>query len=162
LQLGLGISKGERMDFAVQKAVELGVAAITPLFTERCMVKLDSTRLAKRHEHWWGILVSACEQSGRRRLPVLHPAAGLTDWLENASPGLLLDHRAGQGLSQLPRPAGGLSLLVGPEGGLSGHEREQARHAGLVGVRMGPRVMRTETAPLAAIAAMQVLWGDMG
>jgi 16S rRNA (uracil1498-N3)-methyltransferase len=162
IHLGIGISKGERMDYAVQKAVELGVAEITPLFTERCVVKLDEKRLAKRLAHWHGVLVSACEQSGRRRLPTLHPAAKLDAWLQRAAPGLLLDHRAEQALSQLPAPAGGLSLLVGPEGGLSESERDRAHKAGLTGVRLGPRVMRTETAPLAAIAAMQVLWGDMG
>jgi 16S rRNA (uracil1498-N3)-methyltransferase len=162
LHLGLGISKGERMDFAIQKAVELGVAEITPLFTERCVVKLDAQRLAKRLDHWQGVLVAACEQSGRRRLPLLHPATSLDEWLATAAPGILLDHRAEHGLTALPRPADGLSLLVGPEGGLSATERQQARDAGLTGVRLGPRVMRTETAPLAAIAAMQVLWGDMG
>jgi 16S rRNA (uracil1498-N3)-methyltransferase len=162
LHLGLGISKGERMDFAIQKAVELGVAAITPLFTERCVVKLDSQRLAKRLEHWQGVLVAACEQSGRRRLPSLHPASSLADWLVAAAPGVILDHRAAHSLNTLPRPGEALSLLVGPEGGLSPSEHQQAHAAGLTGVRLGPRVLRTETAPLAAIAAMQVLWGDMG
>lgn len=162
LHLGLGISKGERMDFAIQKAVELGVAAITPLFTERCVVRLAGERLARRQEHWRGVLIAACEQSGRRRLPRLNEATPLDHWLPGAAPGVLLDHRAGQGLAQLARPADGLSLLVGPEGGLSETERQQARNAGLTGIRLGPRVMRTETAPLAAIAAMQVLWGDMG
>lgn len=162
VHLGLGISKGERMDFAIQKAVELGVAAITPLFTERCVVKLDAARLEKRLAHWRGVLVGACEQSGRRRLPTLHPATTLDAWLADAPPGLLLDHRAEQGLTGLPRPTGALSLLVGPEGGLSEAERTSAADAGLTGVRLGPRVMRTETAPLAAIAAIQVLWGDMG
>lgn len=162
LHLGLGISKGERMDFAIQKAVELGVAAITPLFTERCVVKLDAARLEKRLAHWHGVLVGACEQCGRRRLPPLHAATALHDWLAQAGPGLLLDHRAEQGLTDLPRPGAGLSLLVGPEGGLGETERTAAGAAGLTGVRLGPRIMRTETAPLAAIAAMQVLWGDMG
>ncbi len=163
IHLGLGISKGERMDFAIQKAVELGVAAVTPLFTARCVVRLDAQRLAKRLAHWQGVLIAACEQSGRCRLPKLHPAATLDDWLEQAAPGLLLDHRAGHGLTELVRPGReGLSLLVGPEGGLAEDERQQARLAGWTGVRLGPRVMRTETAPLAAIAAIQVLWGDMG
>jgi 16S rRNA (uracil1498-N3)-methyltransferase len=162
VHLGLGISKGERMDFAIQKAVELGVAAITPLFTERCVVKLDEQRLAKRLAHWHGVLVGACEQSGRRRLPALHAACRLDDWLTSAAPGLLLDHRAEHTLTSLERPQDSLSLLVGPEGGLSEAERTRAGQAGLTGIRMGPRVMRTETAPLAALAAMQVLWGDMG
>lgn len=162
LHLGLGISKGERMDFAIQKAVELGVAAITPLFSARCVVRLDGERLARRQAHWQGVLVAACEQSGRRRLPLLHPAVSLDDWLAAAAPGVLLDHRAEHGLAGLSRPAGALSLLVGPEGGLAPAERDRAAAAGLCGVRLGPRVLRTETAPLAAIAALQVLWGDMG
>lgn len=163
IHLGLGISKGERMDFAIQKAVELGVSGITPLFTRRCVVRLDAKRLEKRLAHWNGVLIAACEQSGRRRLPTLHPAVELDSWLQHAAPGLLLDHRARQGLNSLGRPAAtGISLLVGPEGGLGDDERQRACAAGLTGVRLGPRVMRTETAPLAAIAAMQVIWGDMG
>lgn len=161
LRLGIGISKGERLEFALQKAVELGVAEIQPLFTERTVVRLDGERLAKRAQHWQGILIAACEQSGRRRLPRLAPAARLADWLGQHQPGgLLLDPRAERALSDLPPPCGPLTLLVGPEGGLSERERTAARTHGFTGVRLGPRILRTETAPLAALAAIQALWGD--
>lgn len=161
IHLGVGISKGDRMDLVIQKSVELGVGAITPLFTARCVVRLSDERLQKRLAHWQGVLIGACEQSGRRRLPDLHAASQLEDWLSGAAPGLLLDHRASRGLLDLTPPAGRLSLLVGPEGGLSADERAQAGEMGFQAVRLGPRVLRTETAPLAALAAIQVLWGDM-
>jgi 16S rRNA (uracil1498-N3)-methyltransferase len=160
LHLGIGISRGERMDFAIQKSVELGVTAITPLFTERSVVQLDAGRLDRRIAHWQGVVVSACEQSGRSRLPVLRAAAGLADWLKTRDGGLMLDHRAPRSLAALPDPGNALTLLVGPEGGLSGTERELAAAHRFIGVRLGPRVMRTETAPLAALAAIQALWGD--
>jgi 16S rRNA (uracil1498-N3)-methyltransferase len=162
--LGLGITKGERMDFALQKAVELGAATLAPLFTERTVVKLRDDRLDKRHAHWHGVIVAACEQSGRRRLPQLAPAQRLAAWL-NALPadhnGLLLHHRAEHALSALPPPpVARVTLLVGPEGGLAPDERAAALGRGFAAVRLGPRVMRAETAPLAALAALQTLWGD--
>ncbi len=162
IHLGIGISKGERMDLALQKAVELGVSAITPLSTARSVVRLSSQRWEKKAEHWRGVIVAACEQSGRRRLPDLAPVASLEQWLPcpDATTCLLLDHRATRTLPQLPPPDGAVRLLVGPEGGLNDDEREQALAAGFTGVRLGPRVLRTETAPLAAIAAIQTLWGD--
>ncbi|MTW22385.1 16S rRNA (uracil(1498)-N(3))-methyltransferase [Allochromatium palmeri] len=161
IHLALGISKGERMDFAIQKAVELGVTRITPLFTRRAQVRLDGARLDKRLEHWRGVVVSACEQSGRRRLPALEPALELETWLESPhTGGLLLDPLAERALPALSAPASGLTLLIGPEGGLDPREREAARCHGFQGVRLGPRILRTETAPLAAIAVIQALWGD--
>jgi 16S rRNA (uracil1498-N3)-methyltransferase len=163
ITLALGISKGERMDLSLQKAVELGVWALQPLFTERSVVRLRDDRLGKRMQHWQGVVISACEQSGRRRLPALAEPHRLTDWLAQTASGdgLLLDHRSERPLTALPPPAGnGLTLLVGPEGGLAPQERAMAGARGFVGVRLGPRVMRTETAPLAAIAAIQSLWGD--
>lgn len=161
IHLAIGVSKGERMDFAIQKAVELGVSRITPLFTRRAQVRLDGERLDKRMAHWRGVLVAACEQSGRRRLPLLDPAQALDPWLETPrAGGLLLDPRAESALAERPAPESGVTLLVGPEGGLSPEELAQARRQGFVGVRLGPRILRTETAPLAAIAAMQALWGD--
>lgn len=161
IHLALGISKGERMDFAIQKAVELGVTRITPLFTRRAQVRLDGARLDKRLEHWRGVIVSACEQSGRRRLPVLEPMRELDAWLERPhTGGLLLDPLAERALTALPTPESGLTLLIGPEGGLDPRELEAARCQGFQGVRLGPRILRTETAPLAAIAVIQVLWGD--
>lgn len=162
LDLGLCLSKGDRMDFAVQKSVELGVSLVTPLLSERCMVRLPRQRMQKRLQHWRAVAIAACEQSGRRRLPQLNDTALLPDWLALPVDGhsLLLDPNASITLAQLPPPDGGVRLLIGPEGGLSEAERLQADALGFSAVRLGPRVLRTETAPLAAIAAIQVLWGD--
>lgn len=162
VHLAIGISKGERMDFAIQKAVELGVTGITPLITERCQVRLPSERQEKRLQHWQQVIISACEQSGRRCIPVLNQVSELNEWLGSGTVpgGLLLDHRAEQALHKLEPPKGAVTLLIGPEGGLSADERTRAASAGFTGVRLGPRVLRTETAPLAAIAAIQTLWGD--
>ena len=162
LHLAIGVSRGERMDFVVQKAVELGVASIRPLLTERSVVRLDAARRERRHGHWHGVLVAACEQSGRRRLPRLHPTLPLADWLPTVgATALLLDPQAERSLALLPAPRGEATLLVGPEGGLSADERGRAVGAGFVPVRLGPRILRTETAPVAALAAMQALWGDL-
>lgn len=161
ITLALGVSRGERMDLALQKAVELGVSAIQPLFTTRSLVRLSGERLAKRHAHWRGVIIAACEQSGRRRLPRLEPPASLARWLACGHPdGILLHHAAEAALTELPPPDATLTLLIGPEGGLTPEEREQAQTQGLTPVRLGPRILRTETAPLAAIAAVQALWGD--
>jgi len=161
IHLGIGVSKGERMDFAIQKAVELGVTGISALFTERSLVRLDGARLQRRRQHWRGVMVAACEQSGRRRLPKLTAGASLELWLEQQHPSpLLLDHRSTTRLADLAVPAGALTLLAGPEGGLAPGEHTLARQAGFRSVRLGPRVLRTETAPLAALAAIQALWGD--
>ncbi|MGA7979335.1 MAG: 16S rRNA (uracil(1498)-N(3))-methyltransferase [Chromatiaceae bacterium] len=163
LHIGLGISKGERMDFALQKAVELGVCQITPLFTDRSVVRLEGARLAQRAQHWRGVVIAASEQSGRRRLTDLASPARLYDWLERGHicP-LLLDHRGAIPLTGIPAPDRGLTLLVGPEGGLAASERVRAQQAGFTAVRLGPRILRTETAPLAALAVVQALWGDLG
>ncbi|HSO82578.1 16S rRNA (uracil(1498)-N(3))-methyltransferase [Thiocapsa sp.] len=163
IHLALGVSKGERMDYALQKSVELGVGRITPLFTERSQVHLSGPRLERRLDHWRGILIGACEQSGRRRLPHLAPAVTYSDWLsDHAGGGLLLDPEGARPLTALPAPGATITLLIGPEGGLSPRERASARARGLEGVRLGPRILRTETAPLAAIAVIQALWGDLG
>lgn len=161
IHLAIGVSKGTRMDFALQKAVELGVASVTPLITERTVVRLSDERTARRMNHWLGIIIHACEQSGRRWMPALGPVMQLDDWLEQDSfPGLLLDHEADKCLRDIDRPEHGVSILAGPEGGLSTHEKQLARNKGMQEIRLGPRIMRTETAPLAAIAAMQLHWGD--
>ncbi len=161
IHLGIGISRGERMDLVVQKATELGVSAITPLFTERCEVKLKGERAEKKHAHWQQIVVSACEQCGRNRLPVVHPATGIGEWLaaSRCDIRLVLHHRA----DPLPLDSAPLSaaLLVGPEGGLAEAEISAAEAAGFQSLALGPRVLRTETAPLAAIALLQGRWGDM-
>jgi 16S rRNA (uracil1498-N3)-methyltransferase len=162
IHLAIGISKGERMDFALQKAVELGVRRITPLLTERSVVRLSAERQEKRLLHWRGIIIAACEQSGRARIPECRKIQTLPGWLDSThgERGILLDHRADAGLSQLQPPTAQINLLVGPEGGLSPDERRLAAEHQLEAVRLGPRVLRTETAPLAAISAIQVLWGD--
>lgn len=161
IRLAVGISKGERMDYTIQKSVELGVSRISPLFTERSVVQLRGERLDRRMAHWQGILIGACEQSGRRRLPGLDAAMAFADWIATTPTGtLVLDPQADQPLVALSPPEAVVTLLVGPEGGLSPRERRQAQAHGMCPVRLGPRVLRTETAPLAAIAAIQALWGD--
>lgn len=164
LNLLLGVSKGERMDFAIQKTVELGVTRILPVFTARSVVRLQGERMQRRMDHWRNIIVSACEQSGRCRLPRLDRARNLSQATESLSADLrlLLHHGGASGLDALPPPQRGIDLLVGPEGGLEQTEIQLARNHGFVPIRLGPRIMRTETAPLAALAAIQTLWGDFG
>lgn len=163
ITLAQGISKGERMDWAIQKAVELGAGAIAPIITERCNVKLDAERWEKKREHWRGVIIAACEQSGRAVLPALAPICTLDAWLAQDFDGLglTLDPRSERGLGSLPRPQGELRLLIGPEGGLSEAEIDHATRAGYLGLRLGPRVLRTETAAIAAIAALQTRFGDL-
>jgi 16S rRNA (uracil1498-N3)-methyltransferase len=162
IQLAVGVSRGERMDFVIQKAVELGVASILPLLTERSVVRLDDERADRRQAHWRGVMIAACEQSGRRRLPVLDPVVAWPCWpLPVGRTRLLLDPVAAATLADLSPPVHAVTLLAGPEGGLTETERARARRAGFTPVRLGPRILRAETAPLAALAAMQVLWGDM-
>ncbi len=161
--LAQGVSRGDKMDYTVQKAVELGVAAIQPLLTERGGVDLSGDRLTRKVQHWRGILIGACEQCGRNHLPELREPLPLAAWLNQpVEPGwcLLLDPQAERGLRGLERPEGAVTLLIGSEGGLSSAEIAQARAAGFVGVRLGPRILRTETAGVAVLAAVQALWGD--
>lgn len=163
ITLAQGVSRGERMDYTVQKAVELGVTRIEPVTTSRGVVRLDPTRARQKAEHWQAIVVSACEQCGRSRVPPVGPVTPFPDWLARGRgdrAGLLLDPGSSRRLNELPPPVGGISLLAGPEGGLTDAEREDALRAGFVAIRLGPRVLRTETAALAALAAMQALWGD--
>lgn len=157
------VSKGERMDYTIQKAVELGVTAIVPLLSVRSVVKLDGERWEKKLEHWRGIVVSACEQSGRTRLPPVLAPQKYEAWVAapSAAPRLVLAPMAAQPLRAVT-PATAVSLLVGPEGGLSDPEIDAARRAGCTAITLGPRVLRTETAGVAALAALQALWGDLG
>lgn len=163
ITLAQGVSRGERMDYTIQKAVELGISTIVPLDTEHSVVSLKGDRLQKKLEHWRGVIVSACEQCGRNTLPQLLPLTSLQEWLRQPSTGLqlLLDHRAGSGVSSLQPPQGGCTLLVGPEGGLSEQERHAAINSGYQGMRLGPRVLRTETAALTALSLLQSRWGDL-
>lgn len=159
--LGLGISRGDRMDWAVQKAVELGVTQLTPLVTERCVIKFNDDKKQQRLQHWQGIIQHAAEQSGRTRLPTLGEIAGLTDWVDQQQDlRVFLDPYAEQSLADLHPENNRVTLLSGPEGGFSDQERQIARAAGFVPVRMGARILRTETAVLAALTAVQTLWGD--
>lgn len=139
------------------------MSAIQPLLTEYGGVGLSDERWFKKLQHWRGIIVGACEQCGRNRLPNLRDPATLSDWLARpAEPGprWLLDPSAEAGLCELEPPVERITLVVGPEGGFSGEEIRQARAAGFAGVRLGPRILRTETAGVAALAAVQALWGD--
>ena len=162
IHLGIGVSRGERMDWVVQKATELGVAEITPLYTERTEVRLRGDREARKLQHWQQVAISACEQSGRSCLPQVHAPGTVPGWTGDCEDAqrLVLHHRA----SPLPATASSptsLSLLVGPEGGLSEAEIATAMAAGFLPLALGPRVLRTETAPLAALAILQAHWGDM-
>jgi 16S rRNA (uracil1498-N3)-methyltransferase len=162
IHLCLAISKGERMDFAIQKSVELGVSEITPLFSQRCVINLQGERLHKREQHWRKVILSACEQSGRCRVPILNSAVELPSWLETShqGTGLVLDPKSETGIGSIDKPADKITILIGPEGGLSEAEIASAKTRGFKGISLGPRILRTETAPLAAIASMQTLWGD--
>ncbi|QHS09276.1 16S rRNA (uracil(1498)-N(3))-methyltransferase [Sinimarinibacterium sp. NLF-5-8] len=162
LRLAQCVSKGERMDFTLQKAVELGVTRITPILSARAVVKLDEDRWSKKLEHWQGVIISACQQSGRTRIPTLVAPVKLDAWLtqQDFGLGVLLDPAAHTSLATLPAPGGAVTLLIGPEGGLADDEIARAQTAGMIGVRMGPRILRTETAGLAALAALQARLGD--
>ena len=162
IHLGQGISRGDRMDFAIQKAVELGVTEITPLFTERCGVKLDGERLAKRNEQWQKIAISACEQSGRSIVPVVHPAISLDNWLAQSTKELKLTlHPWAKDTIKTLIPNTQIRLVIGPEGGFSEQEMTCTSAAGFCGIQLGPRVLRTETAALTAISALQLQFGDL-
>ncbi|MCP1728413.1 16S rRNA (uracil1498-N3)-methyltransferase [Natronospira proteinivora] len=157
-----GISRGQKMDYALQKAVELGVTAIRPAFCERSVVRLDDKRLKKRLDHWQGVIESACAQSGRSYVPELQPPFSLIHIEKPATgEGLFLAPSAEQSLATVARPQA-LSLVIGPEGGLSDAEIRVLKAAAYRGTRLGPRVLRTETASVAALAAIQTLWGDLG
>ncbi len=160
LHLGQGLSRGERMDWAIQKATELGVSAITPIVSERCEVRLKDERADKRLAHWRQIAISACEQCGRSVLPVIHPPLTLAEWLAHTDAALkLVLHPVAEPLTSHEKPAS-LAFLIGPEGGLSDAEVQQAQKAGFLAARLGPRVLRTETAPVVALSVAQQLWGD--
>jgi 16S rRNA (uracil1498-N3)-methyltransferase len=161
IHLGQGLSRGERMDWAIQKATELGVSEITPIVSERCEVRLNDERADKRMSHWRQIAISACEQSGRSQLPLIHPPLILDRWLQQCSAELrLVLHPQADALSSHEKP-NSLAFLIGPEGGLSDNEIASAQAAGFQAARLGPRVLRTETAPVAALALAQFLWGDL-
>jgi 16S rRNA (uracil1498-N3)-methyltransferase len=158
-----GISKGQRMDYSIQKAVELGVYAIQPIITERCAIRQKGDRVERKGAHWEGVIRSASEQSGRTRLPQLLEPMPLRDYLKhtsNTALKLVLDPLARHHLGDLSSQHQEIDLLVGPEGGLSENEIQAACEAGFQSISLGPRILRTETAGAATIAAIQALWGD--
>ncbi|MGR9116446.1 MAG: 16S rRNA (uracil(1498)-N(3))-methyltransferase [Gammaproteobacteria bacterium] len=161
ITLGLAVSRGDRMDLAVQKSVELGVNALTPLMTERCVVQLKGEKQQQRLVHWHKIVQHAAEQCGRTVLPELNSVADLNGWLD-VQQGLkiFLDPYAQCSLADIRPETKQVTLLSGPEGGFADHEREAAEAAGFIPVKLGRRILRTETASLAALSAVQMLWGD--
>jgi 16S rRNA (uracil1498-N3)-methyltransferase len=161
ITLGLGISRGDKMDWAVQKSIELGVNNITPLITERCVIKFKDNKKQQKQLHWKNIVQHATEQCGRTFLPELYKIETLQLWVQRQK-GLrvFLDPYAEKTLKELSPTQMQVTFLSGPEGGFSNQERELAITAGFIPVRLGPRILRTETASLAAISAVQMLWGD--
>lgn len=159
---------GDKMDWIVQKAVELGVNHIQPVITKRSVVRLSGERMERRVEHWRSIAAAACEQCGRNRLPDVAGILDLPQYLAREVPDndsvslrLIAAPEARIALRDIPRPAGPVSVLIGPEGGFEENELLAARAVDFTSVKLGPRVLRTETAGLAALAAMMVLWGDL-
>jgi 16S rRNA (uracil1498-N3)-methyltransferase len=164
--LGLCLSKGDRFDWAIQKATELGVGAIAPLLSERVDFNIPPDRIEKRVAHWQQIAISACEQCGRVKIPSITPPQSLVSWIENVSAEQkwVLHCKEDTGVSAsavnqgAPRDA---ALLIGPEGGLTNHEFAAASTEGFQLLQLGPRVLRTETAPAAALSVLSVFWGEM-
>lgn len=160
-----GISSGERMDFTLQKAVELGVRTIQPVIMRRSVVRLEPDKRLRRLQHWQAVVVSACEQCGRNRIPSVTPIEEFPDWLWHgagqSATRFLLDPEGGLQLRSLPPPTSPVLLIAGPEGGFDPAERDAALAAGCHSLRLGPRILRTESAALVALAAMQALWGDI-
>lgn len=166
LQISLiqGVSRSERMDYTLQKSVELGVSNFYPVLTQHTSVHLDEDRKQKKRQHWQGVVISACEQCGRNVIPAVNVVTDLTSCIQSFEAEtclkVVLDHRAPSLLKQLECPSRRAVIIVGPEGGLSDPEMEYLKTNGFIGVSLGPRVLRTETAAVAAIAVMQSLWGD--
>ncbi|VUD51551.1 Ribosomal RNA small subunit methyltransferase E [Thalassocella blandensis] len=162
IELAIGLSKGDRFEWVLQKATELGVTRITPLLTERTEIKLSSERLEKKITSWENIIIGACEQSQRNILPALSPPMHLSDFLSHSQAQLkfILHHRSEAGLSDIKKPDS-VALIIGPEGGLSETEIDLALKHSCSPLTLGPRVMRTETAPIAALSVFQYLWGDL-
>lgn len=159
-----GISRGERMDWTLQKATELGVSRIVPVLTARSVVRLDDRQAAKKQEHWQQVVISACEQSGRTLVPEVAMPLSLRDYLAKltaTASRLLLNPEGADSLAGLSTLAGPVELLIGPEGGLDDDEIRIAQQAGFMSVRLGPRILRTETASVVALSVLQAMWGDL-
>lgn len=159
-----GVSRGEKMDFTIQKTVELGVNTITPIFTQYCNVKLAGERLVSKIEHWQGVAISAAQQSGRCLVPKILPAQDFIacfDVLQKNNLCLVLDPKADIRITQIPQKPDNITILVGPEGGLSDQEIVLAKQNNFIPISLGPRILRTETAALTAISVLQSKWGDL-
>jgi 16S rRNA (uracil1498-N3)-methyltransferase len=163
IHLGQGIAKGEKMDLIIQKAVELGVTEITPLITARCNVHFKADRLEKKIEHWQKVVISACEQCGRNFIPTINPPQKIADWIGNnqSDLALILSPYAEQSLANLAAKPTNISILIGPEGGLTAEEVELAKRYNFLAVKLGPRILRTETAGLVVLSILQAKWGDL-
>jgi 16S rRNA (uracil1498-N3)-methyltransferase len=164
VELAQSLCTGEKMDYTLQKSVELGVSGIHPVSTERSVVRLTGERAQKREEHWRKVVIAACEQCGRNRVPEVRETCDFPRWLASGlthTLRLVLSPSGDITLRDLPRPQGSVLLLAGPEGGFTATEHAMAEANGFVSVRLGPRILRTETAALVALAALQTLWGDL-
>lgn len=165
ITLAQGLPEGSKMDWIIEKAVELGVGAVQPLAARRCVVRLSGERAEKKLAHWQGVIVAASEQSGRNRLAQLAPVDDFKDWIgqQDMHRRVLLTPRAGQSLADWARhqPPQALTIMVGPEGGFSQEEENLALANGALALAMGPRILRTETAALAAMAVLNAAWGGM-
>ncbi|MCG6202878.1 16S rRNA (uracil(1498)-N(3))-methyltransferase [Psychromonas antarctica] len=163
LHLGQVISRGDRMEFVIQKAVELGVNEITPLMSERCGVKINAERMLKKQQQWHKIAIAACEQSGRNIIPTIHPTQSLQAWCEcqESAIKLTLHPRANYSINTLANDINKVRLLIGPEGGLSDDEIALTKTLNFTETLLGPRILRTETAALTAITALQCRFGDL-
>lgn len=163
IHLAQAISKGERMELVMQKSVELGVASITPLITERCVVKLDKERLEKKLRQWQSIVVAACEQSGRNKIPLVHSPVHLEDYIKTAGAPLkfILHPEVNASWRDYAIGSGDIELIIGPEGGLSDNEITLAFQQGFSPLSLGPRVLRTETAAITALSVLQAVGGDL-
>lgn len=164
IHLGQVISRGEKMEFTIQKSVELGVTSITPLLSERCGVKLVEDRLGKKIQQWQKIVISACEQCGRNIIPQINPVTKLENWCASLTDSLKLNlhPKAKHGINHLSTGHHNISLLIGPEGGLSDNEISMTSKYHFTDILLGPRILRTETAALTVLTALQVRFGDLG
>ncbi len=165
ITLSQGLAAGDKMDWIIQKAVELGIQSIQPLLTERSIVKLDRERADKKLEHWRTVAISACEQTGRSIIPDISSPVHLTQWLSNQNPitdslKLILTPAKAQNINHLEKPSSPVIFMVGPEGGFSEKEMNLALSSTFIPVNFGKRVLRTETASIVALSIMQNLWGD--
>ena len=161
IHLGQCISRGDRMDYAIQKACELGVESITPLISQHCQLKVNPERLTKKHRHWLGVIISACEQSGRADLPELYEAEALASWLRDQPTDTWVCVTQNKNTLSPEHPKGPLRLCIGPEGGFSESELDLMKNLDLHALGLGPRILRTETATTVALTLMQANWGDL-